>query len=160
MDTGKAEMEATFATAREKYTELTVGALAFICETEQAGMDLEVKSERLEAEVQACMAEACPEYQATRNNAAPAPKGKVKPTMANIVGRRNNTEELEKDLQQTEKEWKEYKKAAMPLSKPAVTWDSVTSKAPAKLTAEQMEEAAVFHQDSNWANHNGLAIIA
>ncbi|KAJ1851371.1 hypothetical protein GGF49_003623 [Coemansia sp. RSA 1853] len=123
-------------------------------------MDLEAKSEHLEAEVQACMAEACLEYQATRNYAAPALKGKAKPTMADIVGRRNDTEESEKDPQQAEKEWKEYKKAAMPPSKPTVTWDCATSKAPAKLTAEQMEEAPVFHQDSNWANCNGLAVIA
>ncbi|KAJ2483621.1 hypothetical protein IWW56_000184 [Coemansia sp. RSA 2131] len=59
---GKAEMEATFATAHKKYTMLTAGAQTFIHETEQKGMDLEVKSEQLEAEVQACMAEACLEY--------------------------------------------------------------------------------------------------
>ncbi|KAJ2657533.1 hypothetical protein IW148_005120 [Coemansia sp. RSA 1199] len=149
MDAGKAEMDAAIAAEREKYAMLATGAQNFICETEQAGMDLEVKSEHLEAEVQVCMAEACLEYQATRNYAAPALKGKAKPAMADIVGRCNNTEESEKDLQLAEKEWKEYKKAAMPLSKPTVTWDSATSKAPAKLMAEQMEEAAVFHQDSN-----------
>ncbi|KAJ1855105.1 hypothetical protein GGH12_002709 [Coemansia sp. RSA 1822] len=157
---GKAEMEATFATAHKKYAALTAGAQTFIRETEQKGMDLEVKSEQLEAEVQACMAEACLEYQATRVNVAPALKGKAKPTLADIVGQPKATEEAEQDPQKAEKEWKEFRKAAMPPAKPAVTWDNSTSKAPAKLTAEQMEEAAVFHQDSNWANCNGLAIIA
>ncbi|KAJ1850572.1 hypothetical protein LPJ76_006386 [Coemansia sp. RSA 638] len=72
----------------------------------------------------------------------------------------NDTEELEKNLQQAEKEWKEYKKVAMPPPKPMATWDNATSKAPAKLTAEQKEEAAVFNQDSNWAKCNGLVVIA
>ncbi|KAJ2125586.1 hypothetical protein IW147_000645 [Coemansia sp. RSA 720] len=47
----------------------------------------------------------------------------------------------------------------MPPPKPMATWDNATSKAPAKLTAEQ-EEAAVFNQDSNWAKCNGLVVIA
>ncbi|KAJ2538073.1 hypothetical protein GGF49_006120 [Coemansia sp. RSA 1853] len=157
---GKAEMEATFATAREKYAALTAGAQTFIRETEQKGMELEAKSEQLEAEVQARMAEACPEYQTTRVNVTPAPKGKAKPMLADIVGQPKATEESEKNPQQAEKEWKEFRKTTIPAIKPTVTWDNSTSKAPAKLTAEQMEEAEVFHQDSNWANRNGLAIIA
>ncbi|KAJ2124783.1 hypothetical protein IW147_001388, partial [Coemansia sp. RSA 720] len=132
---GKAEMEAAFATAREKYAALTVAAQTFAHETEQKGMELEAKNERLEAVVQARMAEACPEYQATRVKVDPAPKGKMKPTMADIVGRQNATEEPAKDPQQAEKEWKEFRKATMPAPKPAVTWDNSTSKAPAKLTA-------------------------
>ncbi|KAJ2654436.1 hypothetical protein IW148_006367 [Coemansia sp. RSA 1199] len=157
---GKAEMEAAFATAREKYAALTVAAQTFAHETEQKGMELEAKNERLEAVVQARMAEACLEYQATRVKVDPAPKGKMKPTMADIVGQPKATEESEKNPQQAEKEWKEFRKTTIPATKPTVTWDNSTSKAPAKLTAEQMEEAAVFHQDSNWANCNGLAIIA
>ncbi|KAJ2476049.1 hypothetical protein IWW56_005127, partial [Coemansia sp. RSA 2131] len=98
-------------------------------------------------------------YQELMGNSAPEPKGKAKPTLAEIVGQPKAMEEAEQDPQQAVKEWKEYKKAAMPAPKPAVTWDNLTSKVPAKLTAEQMEEAAVFHQDSNWANCNGLAII-
>ncbi|KAJ2479549.1 hypothetical protein IWW56_003026 [Coemansia sp. RSA 2131] len=101
---GKAEMEATFATAQEKYAALTAGAQTFICETEQKGMELEAKSEQLEAEVQAHMAEACLEYQATRVNVTPAPKGKAKPTLADIVGQPKAMEESEKNLQQAEKE--------------------------------------------------------
>ncbi|KAJ2503714.1 hypothetical protein GGH96_000054 [Coemansia sp. RSA 1972] len=160
MDAGQAERDATIAAAHEKYAELAAGAQAFIQETEQKGMDLEAKGEQLKAKVQACLTEICLKFQEAMGNETPAPKGKAKPMMADIVGRQNATEESEKDLQQADKMWKEYKKVAMPVVKLAVTWDNSTSKVPAKLTANQMEEAAVFHQDSNWANHNGLAIIA
>ncbi|KAJ2538122.1 hypothetical protein GGF49_006094, partial [Coemansia sp. RSA 1853] len=131
------------------HKKLTAGALTFICETEQEGMDLDAETEQLKVEVQVCMAEVCLEYQELMGNSAPKLKGKVKPMLAEIVGQPKATEEAEQDPQQAEKEWKEYKKAAMSVPKPAVTWDNLTSKAPAKLTAEQMEEAAVFHQDSN-----------
>ncbi|KAJ2121010.1 hypothetical protein IW147_004592, partial [Coemansia sp. RSA 720] len=154
MDKGKTEMDTAIAAECEKYAVLTAGAQAFICETEQAGMDLEVKSKHLEAEVHACMAEACPEYHTTRNNAASALKGKAKPTMADIVGRHNDTEELEKDLQQAEKEWKEYKKAAMPPPKPMATWDSTTSKIRmyniSKLT-DQCVEVLILEQHATEA---------
>ncbi|KAJ2182176.1 hypothetical protein GGF45_001057 [Coemansia sp. RSA 551] len=160
VDAGKAKMEAVIATAREEYAELTAEAMAFIHETEQKGLELDAESEQLKAEMQVCMAEACPEYQGLMDKLTPGPKGKAKPTMADVVGRQKTTEEAVQDPQQTEKEWKEYTKVTMPTVKPAITWDNSTSKAPAKLTAAQMEEAAVFHQDSNWSNRNGLAIIA
>ncbi|KAJ2134576.1 hypothetical protein IW136_004598, partial [Coemansia sp. RSA 678] len=160
IDAGKEEMDAVIALAHEKYAELTAEALAFIRKTEQEGMDLDAEMEQLKAEVQVCMAEACPEYQELMNNPAPKLKGKAKPTLAEIVGKSKAAEEAEQDPQQAAKEWKEYKKVAMPAPKPNATWDNSTSKAPAKLIAEQMEEAAVFHQDSNWANRGGLVVIA
>ncbi|KAJ2124677.1 hypothetical protein GGF48_003800, partial [Coemansia sp. RSA 921] len=111
---GKAEMDATIAAAHEKYAKLTAEAQTSICKMEQEGMNLEAKSEHLQEEVQACMAKACPMYQATMGRVDPAPKGKAKPVMADIMGRRSTTEESEKDPQQAAKEWKEYEKAAMP----------------------------------------------
>ncbi|KAJ1758448.1 hypothetical protein LPJ77_006412 [Coemansia sp. RSA 2523] len=92
IDAGKAKMDAAIATARETYAKLVAEAQTSICKMEQEGMDLDAESEQLKAEMQVCMAEACPEYQGLMDKLAPEPKGKAKPTLAEIVGRRNTTD--------------------------------------------------------------------
>ncbi|KAJ2146607.1 hypothetical protein IW136_000512 [Coemansia sp. RSA 678] len=92
-------MEAAIITACKEYAELTAGAMAFIHKMEQKGLELDTETEQLKAEMQVCMAEACPEYQGLMDKLAPGPKGNAKPTMADIVGHQKTTEEAVQNLQ-------------------------------------------------------------